>query len=161
MGRSVRLWMLAILIGAISSAASRADPVKTTLGNFIIQTDKDPFSDGSNVVAMAMQGTDVVAIRCVQNTLSVAIAGEDHPLEAGGTFPVKFRADSKEIIDVTGTAINTSILELDDSDKLVDELNGAKSVSFRVSGATASYTFTVPLKQSDKAVALVKKACGK
>jgi len=110
---------------------------------------------------MALSGTDFIAIRCIENTLSVAIAGQDHPITAGDISHIKFRADAKEIIEVQGNAINATIIQLDDSEKLIEQLNGAKSVAIRVAGPNQSYAFTIQMKQSDKAIALVKKACGK
>jgi hypothetical protein len=152
---------LGLVMACIFAAPSIAQETKTTIGSFLVTTTKDPFSDGSNVIALAVGETDAMAIRCLDNDLSVVVMRPEQKWTEGDVFQIKFRADSKPVIEREGQALGDVIIQVADSSALIDDINGAKSVSFRVASATSTYTFTVPLRQSDKVAALVKKACGK
>lgn len=146
----------------VTYVANAQDKKSITIGSFLLTTEKDPFGDHDTVVAMAISGTDVVALRCIENTLSLAIASKDHPITVGEVYSVKFRADDKQIFDEVGHAINESIIDVStNADAMIDQVNGAKIIAIRITGDNSSYTFTVPVRQADKVVPLVKKACGR
>ncbi len=155
---------LAVLAGTLAMpiSANGQDRQTTHIGNFLVTIEKDPFSDKDTVVALALSGTDALGLRCLESTLSLVIAGQGRTWTEGDSFNVKFRIDNKEIFDETGLAISSELVEVqDDAGKIMDDMNGGRSVAIRVTGAVSFYTFTVPLRQPDKAIALVKMACAK
>jgi hypothetical protein len=141
------------------------DSIKSTIGNFYVETTKDPFSDSSTVVAITGAATDLLGLRCLSNYLSIIILNDNEGKKwsKGDHFHIKFRADNKVIIDTEGTALDNKAIEIsEDSEALLNDMIDAKSVAFKITASTGIfYQFSVPLKQPDKVVMIVKKACGK
>jgi hypothetical protein len=108
----------------------------------------------------------MLGVRCIQQELSVAIGDasliSSHKWDAGDSFEIKFRADDKPVLERAAQALNERVLQIEDSEVIMDQLAGSKEAAFRVSsGADISFDFAVPVRQADKVVAIVKKACGK
>ncbi len=131
------------------------------VGDFVLTVEKDPFGQGETAVARAFVGTDGIALRCIENSLSVAILRTNPDWTEGDHFAIKFRADEKTIVGLLGYAVEKTAIEIADSSQLFDEMIGARSAAFRVESSISVYTFSIPLIQVDKVIAEVKKACGK
>jgi hypothetical protein len=143
-------------------AASNAGAGQTTIGNWIVTTEADRFSEGNTVIALTAQEGGLFAVRCIQNTFSLAIsnratAGE---LKEGDLFKIKFRADNLPVVDTIGEAINNSVIEVLTTPEMRGELTIAREYALRVTSA-AGTTFDSVFKAGFAAKALppVLRAC--
>jgi hypothetical protein len=158
----MRRLFIALAAVIASAMPMRADDTKTDhIGSFMVSTTKDPFGDRDTVVAMTIGGGGAFAMRCIEGALSIAISSATMTFETGDTFGIKIRADNKDIFEEEGTALSPVIIEVsEEADKIIEQVSGAKTVAVRIAGSTV-LTETIPLQQSDKAAAVVKKACTK
>lgn len=148
----------------VSLAAILAFPAwadKRNVGNFSVETNKDPIDDSENVIAMTIQGTSVLTIRCLADGQSVLV-GFLADASNGDDVDVQFRVDQAPAQHLSESILNTmgrlATFEIADA-SLVGQLSGAKTVAMRVGVDNATTTMTFQLRDSAKVVAEVQKAC--
>jgi hypothetical protein len=154
-----KFWLLATAPLLLASP-SFAEGTPIMIGNFTMTVEKNPFAGGNNAFADMEVGLNGMGLRCLDNELSVAISRNDAKWTPGDRFEIKFRADNGEIFEREGAALDYRSLQIMDSAPLIDQLSGATSASFQVNTAVTTYTFSLAMRESAKAVAVIKKACG-
>ncbi|MGO8800599.1 MAG: hypothetical protein ACLQJL_16125 [Roseiarcus sp.] len=147
----------AVALGVSAALAQSPIPV----GNFAVTVKKDPFGDASTAIATTGDAYHAIGLRCLENQLSAVVVPDAGALTPGERYPVKFRADDKPIVETEGYALTEGFLEIDDGEAFLGAVAGARSLALRVVGPNSVVTFTLPLAQSDRVVAIVRKACGK
>jgi len=156
--RGLRVWCLSV--ACLAASPCLAEKTVKMVGNFVLVVDQDPFSGDARAVAQVKIGDDIVVLRCLENSLSVAII-RDHPMWGSNEdFKVSFRADDGGTTELEGVALAADTIGLYDSSRLFDAMIGASSVAFRVKWLASSYSFRIHISQVDKVIAEVKEVCG-
>ncbi|MBB3771556.1 hypothetical protein FHS55_002155 [Angulomicrobium tetraedrale] len=146
-----------------ASANASAEEVTKKFGSWEVSIDTDRFTGQSKVIAMSFQRGDIIAVRCFPKGISIAVgelgAGPGR-FDEGMEFDIKFRADTGDIIETVGVAINDKAVELADSASMARQMRNAKEVAFRLSykGVTGDKVFKLGPNAS-KALDEVFKAC--
>jgi hypothetical protein len=155
-----KIFVAGTVLSVLASTSFAQDSMsRSTVGNFIVLSGKEPISDKANVIAMIGQQADIVGVRCLDDGLSIAVMRPSEDWTTGDPFEIKFRADGKPVIAKTGAAISPTVIEIPNAEEIIDNFAGAKTVVFRVISTASTYTFTLQLRESDRAVNIVKKAC--
>ena len=149
---------LALTIAVLSTVATSAER-QMRIGNFLVSIEKDRFGDGSKAIAMVVASSYVLAARCLEGELSIAIGTVRKRWDAGDTFDLKVSVDLGKPIDMSGSAVNDTTIQIVDSEALVRSLSGAKEAAFRISDTNGSFDMVFPLRQSTKAIDEIQKAC--
>ncbi|MGD0184695.1 MAG: hypothetical protein ABSC25_05530 [Roseiarcus sp.] len=153
--------LLALLPSIVLASPSFCQETSHTIGSFVLTVENNPFGHGRNAFAdTGVYNDHGMFLRCLDNVLSVAIVTEDQKWTPGDrNFRIAFRADDKDIIYRNGVALTDTLIEILDSGSLLDAMSGAKSAAFRLTSAVSVETFSIPLRQSTKAVAVIKNTC--
>jgi len=147
---------------AILMTPSYCDAAETKIiGNFEVWVDQNPLSDRSDATAVARAGPYRIALRCLEDGLTIAVQDVSQNWETGTRFTVKFRADRGNTFVRAGYAVENDTIELLHSDDLFDDVAGAKSVAFSLETDVAAYPpFMFRLSHSEQAVTEIRKVCG-
>lgn len=127
-------------------------------GNFYVSTEPDPFYGGVKVVARTV-GSTAIALRCIENTMSVAVSKSGHSWNKGDLVEVKFRRDNEDVLDFKGVALTEDTVGLYDSENIVNYIGTASSVAFRIESNTSTYSFRIQLSGVAAAADKVRMAC--
>jgi hypothetical protein len=150
-----------ILAGLATVLAFPAQADTRTVGSFSVDRSKDPIDDTQNIVAMSVQGTNMLIVRCLADGQSLLV-GFPAEVSIGDAVDLQFRVDQTPAQHLTATILNTvgrlATFELAEP-ALVSQLSGAKTVAIRVGVSNSTTTITFALRESAKVVAEVQKAC--
>jgi hypothetical protein len=104
----------------------------------LVTVDQDRFSDGRTVVAMTAQDDGLLAVRCIQKVLTLAVTQSGADFKEGDLFRIKFRADANPIVETAGDAINDTVIEILTTQEMRMELTSAREYAFRIATPAGS-----------------------
>lgn len=161
--RMRRTILMAIMASTLSGGALAAQQDDRHVGSFLIHSEKDKFSDNSTVIAAAESGDNGLILRCLQDTRNVAlfVGGErSNDWSRGDTGKIKVKIDDKPVQTLNVGAVNDKVLQLQDSEDLLDLMHDAREVAMRltINDVTSDYDFQ--LQQTAKVVDEINKGCG-
>jgi hypothetical protein len=125
----------------------RADYEGRIIGNWMTSAKEDRFGDGGTFIAATGDGGIILAVRCLQKTLSIGImeAGNDpKPIEKGDFFLLKFRVDEQPIVESAGIAISDRLIQVETEKALIKSIRDGKETAMRVQdkrGTTSTHIF--------------------
>ncbi len=131
----------------------------------VTKNEPDPFDKTrATFVALTQEGGATLAIRCLENGVSLALAVGAGFAREGDEFEMRVVADAKEPISTTGETLNanafSSSIQFGDEDT-VAYLAGAKKYFVRAQGADTTQTFAFTGGPSlDNVIAKAQSACG-
>jgi hypothetical protein len=117
------------------------------IGNWLTSAKEDRFGDGGTFIAATGDGGIVLAVRCLQKTLSIGIIeiGEDpKPIEKGDLYLFKFRVDTLPIVETGGIAIGDRLVQVITEKALVKSIRDGKETAVRVEdkrGVSSTHVF--------------------
>ena len=154
---------MAVMVSAVSSGPLAAQQDDRHVGNFLIHSEKDKFSDNSTVIAAVESGDNGLILRCLQDTRNVAlfVGGEgSNDWSRGDTGKIKVKVDDKPVQTLDVGAVNDKVLQVQSSEDLLDSMRDAREVAMRltINNVTSDYDFQ--LQQTAKVVDEVNKGCG-
>jgi hypothetical protein len=149
-------YVAAVLIGCIVSSIAHAE--SKTVGGWLLDTETDPFTDQTNVVALRPNNDRAVALRCLQGGLSIAIF-PGKSLKEGDTYEVGLRVDHFEIFQMTGTVIGDRLIEVTDQmPEVIKQIGDGHQLAIRTVGTSVD-TMTFSLANVSKVMTALVKAC--
>lgn len=105
------------------------------VGNWIISAKQDRFGDGGTFLAMTGNGGLVMAVRCIQKTLTIGfiIGGLDpKPITPREVYSFKFRVDQLPVVELAGVAIDDRLIQLDAPKALVATIRDGRETAVRM-----------------------------
>ena len=150
----------ALLVATLPAAA---DYERRIVGDWMISANEDRFGDGGTFTALTSDGSNILAVRCIQKNLSLAmmeVGGDPKPVTKGDLFAYKFRVDKQPIVEVYGEAINERLIQIATEKSLVKAMRAGQETAVRsetTSGVTRVSIFR--MKGAPKAFADLSKEC--
>lgn len=144
---------LFIIFGATTAMAAH-------IGNFDISVKRDPFEDGkSQAIAITGDTSQGFLLRCIQGSIDMALIIK---IEKQHKYSIKYKIDEDGIRERPAAVIADDLIQILYVSTILEELNNAKSIAFRVedntSGVTSDYAFD--LVAINAVTAVIKGACG-
>ncbi len=153
--------IISIVAVVLSAAAVAQEQNTVQLGSFLITTQKDPLSGKDTVVASIASGTGVVGFKCSNGALSLVVSDQDHKFTEGDKFDVNVRVDNRDTIDEIGIAISGTQIEVqNNAARIMNQTRAGHIISVGIDGGASLFTITAAFWQPDKAISMVRKACG-
>ena len=146
-----RTSMMALICFMLATAGAQAQSQKQ-VGNWFISTDKDRFSGDPVIIAMTPQNGAVLAVRCMQRTLSFAVKEFTFPIEHGTLFKIAFKGGQHKIAITAGDAVTESLIEVVVTEEIRNALLTSDEYAFRF--ATDGGQFDLVFKDGTAARAL-------
>jgi hypothetical protein len=115
-----------------------ADYEGRIIGRWMVSAKLDRFGDGGTFVAAAVDQGIVLAVRCIQKELSIAMieAGPDQkPLQTGDAFKLKFRIDTQPIVEAVGVAIDNRVIQVFTEKSTVRAMRDGREAAVRIENA--------------------------
>jgi hypothetical protein len=158
----IKVIVSALLLVVISLPA-RADYVGRIIGRWMVSATEDRFGDGGTFVAATQSSSYVLAVRCIQKTLSIGhVDGGDDPkpFRAGDLFVLKFRIDKQPVTEVNGVAISERLIQVVTEKSLVKSMrDGAETAMKLESDGGVSSMHIFKMAGAPKAFADLSKEC--
>jgi len=156
-------WMslAAVALAAMVSTA-HAQKRERVVGSWIVTHEADPFDGKTKVVAVATTfgGSYAMAVRCLDNGVSVALFDRKATMKEGDVFEVRFRADQMPIVTTYGMALDDSMLEITEADEIVKQMASATQAAFRIENKRGvQNTAVFRMRSAKAAMGDVLKAC--
>jgi hypothetical protein len=131
----------------VTAVPLRGDYDGRMIGNWMTSAKEDRFGDGGTFVAIVADGSVVLAVRCIQKTLSLGIGEigfDQKPIAKGDLFLLKFRVDALPVVETVGSAISERLIQIETERALVKSIRDGKETAVRVSdtrGTTITHIF--------------------
>lgn len=148
-------------LAALVSTAGAAEKRLSAIGNFVVNVGRDSFEGRDTVIATAFASPHAIALRCLENGLSLAVFNFGEHWKEGAIFEIKVKAAAREPVTVYAAALDENMLEVSGAGPVFDYLAGAQTLAVKVTSVTAAYSFEMPLRGVDKVMALARKACAR
>lgn len=134
------------------------------VGNWLVGEKEDRFESGGTFFAVTGDGAgNMFAVRCIENTLSLGIGQMDNATrkyEVGDKFYIKLRVDKQPVLELTGVAVNVSLIQVDATAEIVRSIRGGKEIAVRQESIQGvSNTAIFDAKGNAKAFARLTKEC--
>ena len=146
----------AALAALLMAGAAGAQERKQVIGNWMVTVEQDRFGDGSRAIAMTVQSGNILALRCLQKKMSLALLGKYKP---GDIYVIKFRVDRADVVDTVGMAISDEVLQIETTPQMVRQMSTGKEYALRVAGDHGSQDFVFRAGTAQKALVPVIAAC--
>ncbi len=155
----MRQVILAAIVATLTSGASAAEQDDRRVGIFLFHTEKDKFSDNSNVIAAVESGDNSPILRCLQDTRNVALfaGGESNDWSREDTGTIKVKVDDKPVQTLNVGPVNEKVFQLQNSEDLLDSLRDAKEVAVRVTIDNVTSDYDFQLQQASKVIDEINK----
>ena len=145
---------------AISSA--QAQEVKQ-VGSWMVQTQKDRFTDSTNVIALTMNNGGVLAVRCLSPGRHVTVAIR-HPdlvkdLTSGERFLVSYKGGKSPVLNTLAEAVGSDMLEVFVTKAMRATFLAADEYAFRFQSKSEQFDVVFTAGTASKALAPVFDAC--
>ena len=125
--------------------------------------EKDPFGDSDKYIAELVHDGSLLAIRCIQGDLA-AVFTRSGQAEVGTPADVKVRIDDGPVLSLKGQVLLRSaaqnLVEFDET-ALLNDIAKAKQIAIRSVVLDVTETRMFPVREGEKIVAGVRKACRK
>jgi hypothetical protein len=129
-----------VLLGATSLAvpAALAEDGAAKLSHspdgWIVKSEASEFSEGRIVVALKIDKDLItgLGLRCTDHVKQVTLRHFDAAFEAGKKYPVSLRVAKGAIESYSGIATNNRTLLIDDGEKFIGSVMGAKKIALRL-----------------------------
>jgi hypothetical protein len=153
--RTIYIVAVSFLIAAGTHAESKA------FGDWIVTTDRDRFTDKTNVVAINFTNDGAVAMRCLAGNLSLALTQARTKYTEGDIFGVDLRIDRQPVVETSGTAVCSDFIEVvDGAAEIIKEIPDGHELTVRIKGKFSQNTILFHLsKAGAKVTSLVAQSC--
>jgi len=152
--------VVALALGLATAGASRAQERRRVVGDFVVVIDKDPLTLAENVAASASVGGNLFGLRCLEGKVSFGLrAAGGAPLSAGDGVGAEIRAGGRTL-RLSGAALNARDIEIPGAEAQLAALSGASRLEIALSTPANRETFALPVNGIDRAIAMVRLACG-
>jgi hypothetical protein len=155
-----RLLITAALYSAVSGA--QAQEVKQ-VGTWMVQTQKDRFTDGTNVMALTINNGGVLAVRCLSPARNVTLAIKQpnlvKDLTAGKRYLVSYKGGKSPVLTTLAEAVGTDMLEVFVTTAMRPTLLTADEYAFRFQGENEQFDVIFEAGTASKALPPVLDAC--
>lgn len=129
--RTIYIVVVSFLIAAGAHAESKA------FGDRIVTTDRDRFTDKTNVVAINFTNDGAVAMRCLAGNLSLALTQARTKYTEGDIFGVDLRIDRQPVVETSGTAVGSDFIEVvDGAAEIIKEIPDGHELTVRIRGSS-------------------------
>jgi hypothetical protein len=130
-------------------------------GDWIVNVDRDRFTDKNNVVAIHFSNDGAVAMRCLAGNLSLALTQARTKYTEGDIFGVDLRIDRQPVVETSGTAIGSEFIEvIDGAAEIIKEIPDGRELAVRIKGQVSQNTLLFQLSKSvAKVTAFVTQSC--
>lgn len=150
----------AALCFAISGA--QAQEVKQ-VGTWMVQTQKDRFTDNTNVMALTINNGGALAVRCLSPGRHVTLAIKNpelvKDLTAGERFLVSFKGGKSPVLNTLADAVGTDMLEVFVTKAMRPTLLTADEYAFRFQSKDEQFDVIFDAGTASKALPPVFTAC--
>lgn len=149
-------------IALVVASGAVAQTKKEMLGNFLVQSEEDRFTNEPTVLGIAFGQGGALGLKCSNKELSLFLMDpkSEHDFEKGEVYEIKQRVDKNAVEDVKGVSIDGRMLQLLLPPELLTQMATAKEIAYRVDMGVKRADIVVPLKQAHLVVGRIKKACG-
>ena len=132
------------------------------VGNWLVSENEDRFGDGGTFLALTGDGMgNGFGVRCIEKALSLVIGEEkDRKYKVGDKFYIKLRVDKQPVLELTGVALNVSLIQVRATPEIVRSIRDGKEIAVRqesIQGVSSITTFNT--KGNAKAFARLTKEC--
>jgi hypothetical protein len=158
----VKIYLLIIVATAISLGASRVNAQQPKqIGNWLVNIEKDRFTEDTNVIAIAAEHGSILAVRCLQHKLTIAIRD---PLlisghSAGDLFAVSFKGGNHAVAKTMADAVDPSMIEIMVTNEIRQDLLTSNEYAFRFMSALNSFDMIFQAGDARRALQPVLNAC--
>ena len=149
-----------VFCGVTSAIADDAKLV----GNWLVSEKEDRFEDGGTFFAVTGDGAgNLFAVRCIEKALTLGIGRIDNATgkyKVGDKFYIKRRVDKQPVLELTGVALDESLIQVDATAEIVRSIRDGKEIAVRqesIQGVSNSTIFNT--KGNAKAFARLTKVC--
>lgn len=153
----------AAICALVYADATTATESRRKVGAWDLRTERDRFSDETNVIATTRRGPMFLAVRCLQGERSIAIGDTsfaEAPFRPEQKLTVMLRFDDGAIERFRGVALNQRVLQLLDSGSFVPRVADTKEVAARLTTeAGASFDFVFPTNGGGAVVSAIRRVC--
>jgi hypothetical protein len=136
-----------------------AKEIKQVIGNWLVTSEPDDFSSSIKVIAIHGNGTEFVAVRCLNDLASIAFMEPAGPFSVGQPINVQFRADGGEIVNTFGEGLSPVLAEVTLKPGMLTAIAKSHRLAFRISTGAVTFDRAYSADGTARAVALVQKAC--
>jgi hypothetical protein len=144
-------------------AGAIADEPKL-VGNWLVSETEDRFEGGGRFVAVTGDDAgNMLAVRCIEKELTLGIGKLGDSVEkysVGDIFNIKLRVDKQPVVELTGVAINQTVIQVDATAEMVRSIRDGRETAVRrenIKGVSKIYIFKT--RGSAKAFARLSKEC--
>jgi hypothetical protein len=146
-----------VFCGVTSAIADDAKLV----GNWLVSETEDRFEGGGTFIAARGDGAgNFFAVRCIEKALTLGIGRDDTKFKVGDIFYIKLRVDKQPVLELTGVALNESLIQMDATAEIVRSIRDGKEIAVRqesIQGVSKTTIFNT--KGNAKAFARLTKEC--
>lgn len=152
--------IVAVVVAALANAQSNQSKPRM-IGNWMVSVDQDRFSDAPQAMAITMQHGAILAVRCLERSLSVAIrnVGVIGGLTPGDIFSVAFRGSPHAVIQTMGDAVNDLMVEVMVTDEMRNDLITSAEYAFRLKFPASQIDVIFDAGSAQEALQPVYRAC--
>jgi hypothetical protein len=153
---------IALALTIAATCAAQADYKARLIGDWITSGTDDRFGDGGTYIAMTGDNGFILAVRCLQKELSLAVmdhTGAKVP-DRGDAYLFKLRVDKEPIFTTMGKTLDQGLVQLVTEKALVREMRDGRELALKVtSGDGIESVHIYPLRGARKAFADLEKEC--
>ncbi|WP_316216597.1 hypothetical protein [Bradyrhizobium sp. SZCCHNR3003] len=156
-----------ILVAAFACGPLCAKAAERQIGGWRVSVEPDRFAKHAKgappparVIVMTLQRGNSLAIRCIENRLSIVLVdAERDRYTKGGEVRYAFQAGRGDIVRGFGTALDGSAVELIVRGGMVSEMTSAPDAAFRINSGGVEFERTFSLKGAKQAFAPLDEEC--
>ncbi|HEV2157882.1 hypothetical protein, partial [Bradyrhizobium sp.] len=150
-------------LSGYDSETRLADGTKL-VGNWLVSEKEDRFESGGTFFAVTGDGAgNMFAVRCIEKALSLGTGGINdatRKYKVGDEFYIKLRVDKQPVLELTGVAVNETLIQVDVTAEVVRSIRDGKEIAVRQeSNRGVSHTTVFNTKGNAKAFARLTKEC--